>query len=62
MTGTTPEYGAGFCCDCGRTTVAGRILGHVDQSSGPGYTVILCPNCDLKPPKSRVRPYGRALA
>jgi hypothetical protein len=44
-----PETAPGLCCECGEHTDHGRVLGNVDQASGPGWTVLICPVCDLKP-------------
>ena len=46
---SSPERAPGPCCECGEHTDHGRVLGHVDQASGPGWTVLICPVCDLKP-------------
>ena len=46
---SSPETVPGLCCECGEHTDHGRVLGHVDQGSGPGWTVLICPTCDLKP-------------
>jgi hypothetical protein len=57
VTGAGVETAAGHCTDCGEYTEAGRVLGHVDQGSGPGFTVVQCPRCEATPPK--VRGYQR---
>ena len=62
MAGTrSPETAPGLCCECGERTDHGRILGHVDQASGAGWTVLICPACDLKPKPRRSRGQNRSL-
>ena len=51
-----PEIAPGICCECGEHTDHGRVLGNVDQGSGAGWTVLICPACDRKP---RPRPGRR---
>ena len=46
---SNPETAPGLCCECGVHTDHGRVLGNVDQASGPGWTVLIRPACDLKP-------------
>ena len=41
MTGRT----RGWCSDCDKDRT-GRIVGQVEQNSGPGQTIILCDDCD----------------
>jgi hypothetical protein len=53
VSGEPPEKAAGHCNDCGEHTDAGRVLGHVDQGSGPGFTVVQCSRCEMTPPKRR---------
>lgn len=43
------DYASGHCVDCGRYTPRGRILGSIDQGSGPGYTPVVCAVCDPQP-------------
>ena len=37
--------GRGWCSGCEKDRV-GRIVGDVEQNSGPGMTVIICDSCD----------------
>ncbi len=46
------ELAFGHCRHCGRETV-GRLVENIDQASGPGWTVIVCPPCAKKPPVVR---------
>ncbi len=46
---SSPETAPGICCECGEHTDHGRVLGNVDQRSGAGWTVLICPACDLRP-------------
>ena len=50
---SSPETAPGLCCECGDHTDHGRVLGDVDQASGPGWTVLICPTCDFKPKPRR---------
>ena len=52
VAGAGPDTAPGICCECGQRTDHGRVLGHVDQGSGAGWTVLICSVCDLRP-KSR---------
>ncbi|QMU69167.1 hypothetical protein [Streptacidiphilus sp. P02-A3a] len=47
--GAAPERAFGHCRHCGDETV-GRLVEHVDQGSGPGWTVVVCPRCARRPP------------
>ena len=58
---SSPETAPGLCCECGEHTDHGRVLGNVDQASGPGWTVIICPACDLKPKPRPGRGQNRSL-
>ena len=58
-TSSGAEIAPGICCECGEHTDHGRVLGHVDQASGAGWTVLICPACDLKP---KPRPGRRGVA
>lgn len=44
------ERSPGNCRHCGEFTDRGRVVGHVDQGSGPGWTVVVCPACEPAPP------------
>jgi hypothetical protein len=46
---TAAELAFGHCRHCGRETV-GRLVENIDQASGPGWTVIVCPPCEKNPP------------
>ena len=37
--------GRGWCSECEKDRT-GRVVGLVEQNSGPGMTVILCDDCD----------------
>ena len=58
---SSPETAPGLCCECGEHTDHGRVLGSVDQASGPGWTVLICPSCDLKPKPRPGRGQNRSL-
>ena len=49
MTTATPERAVGYCRYCGQLK-RGKWLGDVNQASGPGWTVVLCPPCEKNPP------------
>lgn len=49
MSAATPERAAGHCRHCGEQAV-GRLIEYIAQSSGPGWTVIVCPPCEKNPP------------
>ena len=49
MTAIEPERAAGHCTDCGRYVTRGRVVGSIDQGSGPGYTAVVCATCDPQP-------------
>ncbi|WP_034090649.1 hypothetical protein [Streptacidiphilus albus] len=61
VTGTSPETAPGICCECGERTDHGRVLGDVDQGSGAGWTVLICPPCDLEPKPRPGRGRSRSL-
>jgi len=46
---TAPVRAFGHCRHCGHETV-GRLVEHIDQSSGPGWTVVVCKPCEKNPP------------
>jgi hypothetical protein len=48
VTAPAPGRAYGHCCDCGEAA-RGRIVGIIDQGSGPGYVVIVCAECDPQP-------------
>ena len=37
----------GYCCQCNRHRT-GRIVGEVEQNSGPGQTIIICDECSVE--------------
>jgi len=46
---TAPERAFGHCRHCG-TETEGVLVEFIDQASGPGWTVIVCPPCEKNPP------------
>jgi hypothetical protein len=51
----------GNCRDCGNVG-PGRLVGHIDQGSGPGWTVVVCPRCERNPPKRRASEQPRTYS
>ncbi|QMU78580.1 hypothetical protein GXW83_25605 [Streptacidiphilus sp. PB12-B1b] len=50
------EHACGYCHVCSQYTARGRVVGSVDQGSGPGYLVLACAVCDrLTPAAARAR-------
>ena len=45
----SPTTAVGYCRHCGELK-RGKLVGHVDQASGPGWMVIICPPCERNPP------------
>ena len=45
----SPTIAVGYCRHCGELK-RGKLLGYVDQASGPGWTVVVCPPCERNPP------------
>ena len=56
---TPATTACGVCSDCGTETASGRVVAGIDQGSGPGYTVIICPGCDKRPGESAERGCSR---
>lgn len=48
-TAPTQRSCRGICADCQTYREDLAVWSHVEQGSGPGYTVYLCPECWEKP-------------
>lgn len=48
MTAPQPTA-AGTCRSCGMETDHGRVADILEQVSGPGILILICPACDLSP-------------
>jgi len=49
VTATRPERAFGHCRHCG-VEAEGVLVKYIDQASGPGWTVVVCPPCGKNPP------------
>ncbi len=49
MSAAQPERAVRNCRHCGEIG-PGTLVQHIDQGSGPGWTVVICPPCEQNPP------------
>lgn len=43
LTSELPPAHSAPCCRCGRWTVAGVLIRHIERASGPGVALYACP-------------------